>query len=92
MGRKKNLITEELEKIKKQKITIKLKQDILQNINERYTLYQLEKVFGKKIASQLKKGEDLNITLKTLYKLCKLMGWQFPDWFAVKVESEENDQ
>ncbi|KAA0259082.1 hypothetical protein FHQ18_03790 [Deferribacter autotrophicus] len=91
MGRRKNFFTEKLEEIKKQKISIKLSPDVLSEINERYTLYQLEKVFGKKIAAQLKKGDDLNITLKTMYKLCRIMNWPFPSWFIVNVETENKD-
>lgn len=64
-------------------LSITLKNKYLKELRENITLYRLQKTFNKELAAKITQGKDINITLKTFYKLCLIMNWEFPEYFKV---------
>ena len=61
---------------------IKIKKKYLKEIKEKHTTYTLSKILSNDHAIRIFKGEA-NMTLKSFYKLCKAMGWKFPEQLEV---------
>jgi len=66
------------------KIKIKLKEKYRKELAERYSSYELGKLLNKQLCYQLRNGEEVNITIRMYYKLCKIMDWKFSDHFEVQ--------
>ncbi|PLX70391.1 MAG: hypothetical protein C0602_06155 [Denitrovibrio sp.] len=62
---------------------VKLKPEYLEEIKKKHTTYSLGRLLSNSQAVRLFSGEA-NITLKTLYKLSKDMGWDFPEQFYIE--------
>jgi len=62
-----------------------LRPEFLDEIKKKHTTYSLGKLLSNNQARRLFSGEA-NITLKTLYKLCEDMDWDFPEQFQVLEE------
>jgi len=61
---------------------IQIKQEYIQEIEQKHTTYSLGKILGNSQAIKIFSG-DGNITLKTYHKLCEAMDWQFPEQFSI---------
>ncbi|MGA1863238.1 hypothetical protein OWM07_10190 [Deferribacter thermophilus] len=85
MARKKDQQFEKHFKLKKNKIVVRLKKEYIDEIKDKVTVYRLQNLFGKDLAFRIIKGEETNITMKTFYRLCELMGWSFPDYFEIDI-------
>jgi len=57
---------------------VRLSDEAVKEIKEKYTTYTLCKHLNHDLASRLLKG-DANITLKNYIKLCKIMDWNIPE-------------
>ncbi|HAL85630.1 MAG TPA: hypothetical protein DCM31_01295 [Deferribacteraceae bacterium] len=66
------------------KVTVRLRQDKLEELWSKYNTNTLGKEINFDTAHKLLKYGDANINVRTLYKLCKLMDWEFPDYFEVE--------
>ena len=73
------------DKIKIKIRNIKIKPKYLKEIKEKHTTYSLSKYLGMDQVIKIFDGKA-NITLKSYYKLCKAMGWDFPEHFEVELE------
>ncbi|MEC9491697.1 hypothetical protein [Flexistipes sp.] len=56
---------------------VRLSDDAVKEIKDKFTTYTLSKHLNHDLASRLLKG-DANITLKNYIKLCRLMKWDIP--------------
>lgn len=65
------------------KLNIRLREERLEELRSKYNTYTLGKEISFDTGHRLLKHGDANINLKTFYKLCKLMDWEFPDYFEV---------
>jgi len=63
-------------------IAVKIDERHLQEIRERYTTYSLGKILNHDAASKIL-GGDANITLKNFCKLCRAMGWEYPEQLKI---------
>ncbi|BAI80346.1 hypothetical protein DEFDS_0870 [Deferribacter desulfuricans SSM1] len=81
---------DDIMKLKKSKITIVLKEEYIREIRNKVSRYRLQKLFSKDFAARVARGEEFNITMKIFYRLCKLMGWKFPDYFKVIIEEPDD--
>jgi len=65
-------------------VNIKLKKEYLDELKKKHNTNTLGKLINYDTGQKLLRGEA-NITVRNLYKLCKDMGWDFPDF----LEAEE---
>jgi phosphopentomutase len=61
---------------------IRIKKKYLDEIKKKHTTYTLSKILSNDQAIRIFRGES-NMTLKSFYKLCKAMGWRFPEQLEV---------
>jgi len=63
-------------------VDIRLKEEYLAQLRERYNTNTLGKILNYDTAFKLLKEGNANITMRNFYKLCKAMDWEFH--FAVE--------
>ena len=69
------------------KVKIKIKDEYLKQIKKKYNTNTLRKYFSADTTQKILSG-DASITLRNFYKLCKAMGWKFPEYFDVEIIEE----
>ncbi|MGA1847677.1 hypothetical protein [Deferribacter abyssi] len=64
------------------KITFRIKEDRLQELKNKFNHYTLRKYFSAGTSKKLLEG-NANVSIEVLYKLSKLMEWDFIDFIEV---------
>lgn len=65
-----------------------LKQKYLDELNEKHNSVTLRKIVGSATSQKLLRGEA-KLSLQSYYKICKSMGWNFPDHFEIITDESE---
>jgi len=63
-------------------ITVKISDEHLGELRQKHTTYSLGKILNHDTAPKILNG-DANITLKNFCKLCKAMGWEYPEQLKI---------